>query len=427
MPGHEAQEAAGRRRFWRIAGAGAAFQGGSAAVDSATVVASLTHMLTGSALAVGYASAVLRLGWLLPQLPVGYLAERARRRMPFYVFGAFGRAAAAGAIALLLWRGADWPQVDWPPEPLAAGFLALWTVYSCISGVVAVPYNDIVGRAIPSSRRSRMLAWRFFGGGLLAIAAAGALRLALEVMPPLQAYAFMFALGSALMFLSSALFVSAGEPPSSPGRRPAARNAGTGDFLREGLVTFRKNRAFRLFLIFHWLGSATLMALPFYIVAARESGIGLAGVGTLLAAQTAGALVSNPLWGRIGDGMGKLPLLWCVTFLRLLAPALMLALLAAGAGIFGFAALYLVIGAMMNGVTISYLSFLMEISPDDRRPAYSAWFNTFAAPAALSPLLGAILASLIATPAVFAAAVTAAFAQFAVLKQLDRLAREAEP
>ncbi|WP_291730453.1 MFS transporter [Leisingera sp. F5] len=422
MPGHEAQKAADQRRFWRIAGAGAAFQGGSAAVDSATVVASLTHMLTGSALAVGYASAVLRLGWLLPQLPVGYLAERTERRMPFYAFGAFGRAAAAGAIAVLLWQGADWPQI-----PLAAGFLALWTVYAFVSGVVAVPYNDIVGRAIPSGRRSRMLAWRFFGGGLLAIAAAGALRLAFGVMPPLKAYAFMFALGSALMLLSSALFVSAGEPPSAHRKRTSARNVGVAGFLREGLATFRKDRAFRLFLIFHWLGSATLMALPFYVVAARESGIGLAGVGTLLAAQTAGALVSNPLWGRIGDGIGKLQLLRMVSMLRLLSPALVLVLLATGTGIAGFAALYLVIGAMMNGVTIGYLSFLMEISPEERRPAYSAWFNTFAAPAALSPLLGALLVSLIATPAVFAAAIAAALAQFAVLNQLDRLAGEAAP
>ena len=117
-----------RHRFRRIAGAGMAFQGGTAAVDSATVVASLVHLLTGSALAVGYASAVLRLGWVLTQLPVGWLAERSPRRMPFYVFGAFGRAAAAAAIAVLLWWGSDWPQFDWPPVPLALGFLALWTV-----------------------------------------------------------------------------------------------------------------------------------------------------------------------------------------------------------------------------------------------------------------------------------------------------------
>lgn len=85
-----------RGRFWRIAGAGAAFQAGAAAIDLATVVASLVHQLTGSAFAVGFASAVLRLGWLLPQILVGFLAERAERRMPFYVFGAYGRALVAG-------------------------------------------------------------------------------------------------------------------------------------------------------------------------------------------------------------------------------------------------------------------------------------------------------------------------------------------
>ena len=71
--------------FWKIAGAGASFQAGSSAVDSATIVASLIFHLTGSALAVGIASAVLRLGWLLPQLIVGYFAERVDRRMPLYI------------------------------------------------------------------------------------------------------------------------------------------------------------------------------------------------------------------------------------------------------------------------------------------------------------------------------------------------------
>jgi len=358
-----------RRRFWRIAGAGAAFQGGSTAVDSATVVASLVYMLTSSAFAVGYASAVLRLGWVLTQLPVGWLAERAPRRMPFYVFGAYGRAAAAAAIAVLLWWNADWPQFDWPPVPLALGFLALWTVYAFVSGVVGVPYNDIVGRAIPPERRSRMLAWRFFGGGLLAIAVAGVLRLALDVLLPLKAYGLIFALGAILMVVSSTLFVLAGEPPA-PTPKPLAKRPGFALFIREGLATFRADRTFRLFVIFQWLGSATLMALPFYIVAAREGGLGIADVGTLLAAQTAGALVSNLLWGKIGDGMGKLALLRLVAFVRLVPPAIILLLMATQAGLAAHAGLFFIIGAMMNGVTIGYLGFLMEISPDDRRPAY---------------------------------------------------------
>ena len=50
--------------FWKIAAAGASFQAGSSAVDSATIVAGLVNHLTGSVYAVGAASAVLRLGWL---------------------------------------------------------------------------------------------------------------------------------------------------------------------------------------------------------------------------------------------------------------------------------------------------------------------------------------------------------------------------
>ncbi len=115
---------------------------------------------------MGAASAVLRLGWLLPQLVVGFLAQRAERRMPFYIVGAFGRASCLALIALLLAIVSE-PANGW----FACGFLALWTLYAFVSGIVAVPYNDIVGRSIPSGALSRMLAWRFFGGGLLALGA----------------------------------------------------------------------------------------------------------------------------------------------------------------------------------------------------------------------------------------------------------------
>jgi len=68
----DTKEKLGGPVFWRITGAGASFQAGSSAVDSATIVAGLVNHLTGSAYAVGAASAVLRLGWLLPQLLVGF-------------------------------------------------------------------------------------------------------------------------------------------------------------------------------------------------------------------------------------------------------------------------------------------------------------------------------------------------------------------
>ncbi|MEP2683364.1 MAG: MFS transporter [Sulfitobacter sp.] len=406
-----------RGRFWRIAGAGAAFQAGASAIDSATIVASLVFQLTGSAFAVGFASAVLRLGWLLPQLVVGFLAERAERRMPFYVFGAYGRALMAGLIALLLWFGGGLS-----PALLGVAFLALWTVYAFVSGVVAVPYNDIVGRSIRSEARSRMLAWRFFGGGIFALGVAAFVSLSLDILPNLQAYALIFGLAAMLLILSSTLFVSAGEPPMPPRQDGQETPGDVRSFLRGGWHVLSSDGRFRLFLYSQWLGGATLMALPFYVVAADKSGVTPADVGLLLGAQTAGALASNPVWGKLGDSAGKLRMLQTVAAIRLLPPLIVLVLLGLGAGVVGYMALFVVIGAMMNGVTIGYLGYLMEISPDDRRPAYSAYFNAMASPAALLPLFGAGLVSLVSIQAVFVAAILAALLQLVLLLRISKLA-----
>lgn len=54
----DTEEKVGGPVFWKITGAGASFQAGAAAVDSATVVASLINHLTGNVYAVGAASAV---------------------------------------------------------------------------------------------------------------------------------------------------------------------------------------------------------------------------------------------------------------------------------------------------------------------------------------------------------------------------------
>ena len=67
-----------------------------------------------------------RFGWLFPQLFVAYYAQRRTRRLPVYMLGAFDRVACLAGVAGLLWLS----------------FFVLWTIYSFVSGIVAVPYND---------------------------------------------------------------------------------------------------------------------------------------------------------------------------------------------------------------------------------------------------------------------------------------------
>jgi MFS family permease len=85
-----------------------------------------------------------------------------------------------------------------------------------------------------------------------------------------------------------------------------------------------------------------------------------------------------------------------------------------------FTVLFVFVGALVNGMTIAYLGFLMEISPDERRPAYSAYFNALASPAALLPLVGAALADMLSLTGVFVAAAAAAAGQLALYARLSR-------
>ncbi len=410
---------AGGPVFWKIAGAGAAFQAGSSAVDSATIVASLVYQLTGNVFAVGAASAILRLGWLLPQIVVGYFAQRAGRRMPFHIVGAFGRAICLALISVLLAAAAGLS-----PAWTVGGFLVLWTLYAFVSGIVAVPYNDIVGRSIPSDARSRMLAFRFFGGGTLALGVAAIVHRLLATADQFTAHALIFALASLLMVVSSLAFVSAGEPAVAPSS--IVPTAGFGKFLKDGWVVLRTDPRFRLFLFTQWLGGATLMVLPFYVVAAKGLGLRLEDVAILLGAQTAGSLASNAAWGRIGDRFGKLRLLEVVGVLRLVPPIGVLVILAVDgleivSGLAAFTVLFVAIGALINGMTIGYLGYLMEISPNDRRPAYSAYFNVLVSPAALLPIAGAAVVDALSLEIVFAAAIVASAVQLWVLRKLEKL------
>jgi MFS family permease len=84
----------------------------------------------------------------------------------------------------------------------------------------------------------------------------------------------------------------------------------------------------------------------------------------------------------------------------------------------GFAVVFLLLGALGNGMTIAMLGYLMEISPDDRRPAYSGYFNALVAPAALLPLAGAVIIEVSSISGVFTVSLTAAILQYVTIRRL---------
>jgi len=339
--------------------------------------------------------------------------------MGYYVIGAFGRATCMALLAGVLIFGGDWSA-----SVLITAVMVLWTAYAFVSGIVAVPYNDIVARAVPSDLRSRLLAARFFGGGVLAL---GVVALADRLVGNLafpMSYGVIIAMAAVLMFISSGVFSAMGEPEAAA---KITAKPGFLRYLKDGIAVFRKNRVFRCFVYAQWCGGAVLMAMPFYVVQASGLGFDLGRIALLLGAQTLGALLSNLLWGWWGDALGKLSLLRAIALGRVLPPLVMLGMGLAWNGGSGsllviFLAVFFVLGALANGLTIAVIGFLMEISPDDQRPAFSGYFNAITAPAFLLPLVAGGIASLFGLAVVFGLSLAAAIAQFLLLRGLKRQA-----
>ncbi len=403
-------------RFARVAAAGIFFQAGSAAIDSATIMSALVFQLTGNPVIVGAVTSILRFGWLFPQLIVGFLAQHGGSSMVYYIIGAFGRASCMAVMALVLYLGADWSAFS-----LSVLVMMIWTAYAFISGIVAVPYNDIVARSVPSELRSRLLAMRFFGGGVLAL---GVVWIADRVVSAFAfpiSYAAIIAMASFLMFLSSGIFTAMDEPDTVT---KAPQKPNFLEYLMEGFRVFQTDLRFRRFVFAQWCGGAVLMAMPFYVVQADASGISLKEVAVLLGAQTVGALASNALWGWWGDRYGKASLLKGIAIGRFFPPALIVFLtltqsFAPAQMFYVFVVIFFVIGALANGLTIAVIGFLMEISPNNLRPAYSGYFNAITAPAFLLPLLAGIIAAIFGLITVFVMSMAAAVLQTFFLMRIE--------
>ena len=406
-----------RSRFRNVATAGITFQAGSAAIDSATIMSALVFQLTGNPIVVGAVTAILRFGWLFPQLIVGFLAQRGGSSMRYYVIGAFGRASCMALMALVLFFGSGWSTLT-----LSILVMAIWTAYAFISGIVAVPYNDIVARSVPSELRSRLLATRFFGGGVLALGVVTiADRLVGTMVFPLS-YAAIIAMAAVLMFFSSGVFTAMGEPETATDK---SHKPTFYQYLKDGVGVFRTDLRFRKFVYAQWCGGAVLMAMPFYVVQADANGIDLKEVALLLGAQTVGALTSNALWGWWGDKHGKASLMKGIAIGRILPPATIVLLALSQpfniADMFYlFVGIFFIQGALSNGLTIAVIGFLMEISPDHLRPAYSGYFNAITAPAFLLPLLAGVIAALFGLVVVFIISTVAAIFQTFFLMRIEK-------
>jgi hypothetical protein len=326
---------------------------------------------------------------LLPQLIAAGQIRQYKRRKWFWAGG--GAAFGLGFVLMI-------PAVLLLP-PLWAGIALVAALGwgSIGRGVASVAYKDVLAKTVPQGRRGTLLATRATAGGILTLAAGALLRLFVADSSSLTPFVVLLAAAAALWFVGTALAAAVDEQPGA--------TEGARDFmeqLRAGWYLLEEKPGFRRFVLARLLLLSVKLAVPFYVLYARQlTGDNIGGLSLYVMATGLAAVLSSLFWGRFSDrssrtvmilGSGLSIAIGIIALLVTLLPSSWQTPLL-------FAVVFFVIGVAKAGVRLGRKTYLVDGAPGDARPLYVSVSNTLVGTVTLASGALGIVADLVSVPA----------------------------
>jgi MFS family permease len=392
---------------------GVLFNMSAALAGDTTVLPTFVSNLTTSKVLIGLSGTMAMAGWYLPQLVVANYLEPVRRKRPLYIWAGAVRIIVIWTVALsVLFLGGTWGT------GFIALFFVLYSTYVIAGGVAGIPFMDIVGKEIKSENRGTFFGARLFFGGIAAALMGLLVKNILATRDFPANYAILFITASAIITLAILSFCFADERDAVvPEKRMPFRK-----FLRRGPSLLKDVRSYRMFFVWRVLLGVWMMALPFYIVYARERlGLPEETVGIFLSIQMVGMIISNLLWGRLSDRVGNKIVLNLTAAVSAAAPlmALITAMVPALRNVAGFGTVFFFVGFAMSGLRLGHSNYMLDLAPEEERPAYLGFMNTFIAPVLMLSAVGGVVVEMTSYETLFITALAASLLALAFGIQLD--------
>lgn len=390
-------------------------------VSVSTVLPTLVDRLTASPVAVGLISTLASGGWLLPQLfAAGRISRLPCKKPAIIAPSLIGRPMfILGALALF-WLGESRPAL------VAAIILAGFGIFNMCDGIASVAWFDLFSKAIPPVRRGRFIGITQVVSALLATGVGGVVSYILGDRSPLTYpanYAALFLAAAAFLGLSLLFIANIRETPCQVDDTSLTLR----DYIRELGSIWRGDANFRTISLIRVILGLTALASPFYAVyAINQKSVPTATIGIFLSAQIVGGFLYSILGGYLLERFGGRLTTRIEALIAVIAPTL-----AAIAGVFipgntpWFIAVYLLLfaslGALNSSFMLGHMNYLLEISPESKRPIYVGLSNTLTSVIIAFPLLGGALASAVSYEPLFV------ITTLGILPAMGLTARLAEP
>ncbi len=389
-----------RRNFWLGVVNGVLYAGAEALTDPSVVLTYFTSLLTSSKFLVGLVAPIRIGGWFLPQLLVSGFIQRQERKLRIYAQLSVLRAVAWALMVLFLWFVRD-------RGVLLGLFFAFLVVYSLAEGLSGLSFMDVVGKVVPLHRRGAFFGARRLLGGVLALVASGVVGWTLSERTGLafpHNFALLFGLSFVLISLALYSFTRIDEPVEPV----THERLGVSAQLQRARRLTRQNPTYGRFLMARMLMVIADMAVPFYVVFAKESlGAPPGLVGVYLSTTTLSGLLANLWAARASDRHGNRQLLLVACFVGLTSPALALVFAWWRGPALLFAVAFALNGVYNTAGWVAHTNFLLEIAPAGERPIYVGTANTLVGMAILASSGGGALVDWLGFGALFGLALAA--------------------
>lgn len=348
-----------------------------------TILPVFVSHLTSSPLIIGLIPALINAGWFAPQFFMAATVERLPRKLPAVrILSAIERLPFLGmALVAFLQPGINTPVV----LALLIG-LVIWRALA--SGIVALPWQELIATLIPASHRGRYIGFSHLLGQVAGLGGAALSGIILGALPFPYNFALTFGAGF-VCFATSYVFLIQSKEPMQPARGSApGPERSTWARARQIL---RDDTNFRRFLASRGLTYLGSMASGFLAVyAVSRLHLRDADVAIFTGALVAGSALGSLVFGWIGDRYGYKPVMQIASVLW--AIALLMVLVAPEVIVYDAA--FLLIG-LSNGANVTAdLNVVMELGPVADRPTYIGLSRTVLGPVLfVAPLLGGQIAA----------------------------------
>ena len=356
---------------------------GASFVSVSTILPVYAAKLTDSPLVIGMIPALTDAGWFLPQLFMAPYVERLTRKLPTITWlGALERLPYLVLALAVIWLN------TLPPPIAVVIFLVIIAWKSLASGLVAMPWQELIATVIPVSHRGRFFGISHLAGHLLGVGGASMAAIILARLPYPRNFAVIFFIGFLSITLSFVFVLLNVEPR----KKPAANLQNSQHYLQRLSSILRGNSNFRTYLLSQGLTYFGGMAYGFMAVyGVQRFGLPDAQAAIFTAILFASSVAGYALWGPIGDRVGHKRVLELTGAFWL--AALLMALIAPSAEV--FYVVFALIGINRAGGILGDFSIAMEFGPEAERPTYIGLARTVTGPVLfLAPLLGGAILQL---------------------------------